>query len=60
MLDHDNFEMREKFLTFLKDPLFIPRYDLSLDDERELALKRLKVIRHYFYFMAKYITSIDC
>ena len=43
LLDHDNHEMREKFLDFLTDPLFIPRYDISLEDERELALKRLKV-----------------
>ena len=43
LLDHDNHEMRDKFRDFLKKPLFQPRYNLSLDEERELALKRLTV-----------------
>jgi hypothetical protein len=36
-LDHDNHDMREKFRQFLKSPLFQPRYDLTLDEERELG-----------------------
>ena len=36
--------MREQFLELMKKPLFTPRYDLSLDEERELALRRLKAV----------------
>ena len=36
-LDHDNHEMREKFRQFLKSTLFQPRYDLTLEQERELG-----------------------
>mgnify|MGYP001795582734 CR=1 FL=1 len=42
-LDHDNEEKRAKFRKVLaEDPLMTPRYNISLDEERELALKRLK------------------
>lgn len=44
LLDHDNIEMRDKFREFLKSDLFKPRYNLSLDEERDLALKRLQAI----------------
>jgi len=44
LLDHDNIEMRDNFREFLKSDLFKPRYNLTLDEERELALKRLKAI----------------
>merc|ERR1719480_636824 len=44
LLDHDNIEMRDKFREFLAQDLFKPRYNLTLDEERELALKRLKAI----------------
>ena len=43
LLDHDNHEKRDRFRQFLKDPLFAPRYNLTLDEERELALKQLQV-----------------
>lgn len=33
--------MREELRQFLSDPIFIPRYNLSLSQERDLALKRL-------------------
>ena len=36
--------MRDKFRDFLKQDLFKPRYNMTLDEERELALKRLKAI----------------
>ena len=42
LLDVDNLEKREKFKQLLKDPIFIPRFDISLSHERELALERLK------------------
>ena len=44
LLDHDNIEMRDKFREFLAQDLYKPRYNLTLDEERELALKRLKAI----------------
>ena len=43
LLDHDNHEKRAKFREILSvDPLMTPKYNISLDEERELALKRLK------------------
>ena len=43
LLDHDNHEKREKFRKILsEDPLMTPKYNISVDEERALALKRLK------------------
>ena len=42
VLDHDNHEMRDEFREFMKKPLFQPRFDLTLEEEREVALQRLK------------------
>lgn len=43
LLDHDNLEKRDKFRKILsEDPLMTPKYNISLDEERDLALKRLK------------------
>jgi acyl-CoA oxidase len=42
VLENDNQEKRSKFKEFLKDPIYIPRFDISLRYERELALERLK------------------
>lgn len=36
--------MRNKLLEVLKDPIFLPRYNISLRYERELALERLRKI----------------
>jgi len=44
LLDHDNIEMRDKFRKFLAQELYKPRYNLTMDQERELALKRLTAI----------------
>ena len=44
LLDHDNHEMRRKFREFMSDPVMTPRYDISLTEERDIALKRLKRI----------------
>ena len=44
LLDHDNHEMRDNFREFMKQPLFQPRFDLTLDEEREVALQRLKAV----------------
>jgi acyl-CoA oxidase len=44
LLENDNQEKRKAFKEFLKDPLYIPRFDISLRYERELALERLRRI----------------
>ena len=44
LLDHDNHKMRDEFRDFLKKPLFMPRYDMTLEEEREIALKRLQAV----------------
>ena len=44
LLDHDNHQMRDDFRNFLKTPLFQPRYDLTLEEEREVALQRLQAV----------------
>ena len=44
LLENDNQEKRQKFKEFFKDPIFIPRFDISLRHERELAYERLKRI----------------
>ena len=43
LLDNDNHELRAKMKKVLNDPLFKPVYHLSLEEERELAYKRLKI-----------------
>ena len=43
LLDHDNHEKRAKFRKiFSEDPLMTPKYNISVDEERDLALERLK------------------
>lgn len=44
LLDHDNHEMRKKFRKFISEPVMVPRYNISLEEERDLALRRLKRI----------------
>jgi acyl-CoA oxidase len=44
IIENDNQAKRAAFKEFMKDPLYIPRYDISLRYERELALERLKRI----------------
>ncbi len=44
LLDHDNFEMRERFRQFSKKPVFVLKNDIPLDEEREIALKRMYFI----------------
>eukprot|EP00005_Dracoamoeba_jomungandri_P005686 CAMPEP_0174251116 /NCGR_PEP_ID=MMETSP0439-20130205/1050_1 /TAXON_ID=0 /ORGANISM="Stereomyxa ramosa, Strain Chinc5" /LENGTH=604 /DNA_ID=CAMNT_0015331355 /DNA_START=154 /DNA_END=1964 /DNA_ORIENTATION=+ len=44
LIEHDNLEMRQRMKDFLKDPLYKPRYNMSLPEEREIALKRLQKI----------------
>ena len=43
LLDHDNHDKRAQFRKILsEDPLMTPKYNISVDEERELALQRLK------------------
>ena len=42
LLENDNHELRAKMKQTLKDPVFGPLYNLSLEEERELAYQRLK------------------
>eukprot|EP00842_Homolaphlyctis_polyrhiza_P004901 jgi/Hompol1/5411/HPOL_001993-RA len=42
LLESDNLEKRAKLKEFLKDPIFVPRFDVSLRFERELALERMR------------------
>ncbi len=44
ILEHDNLENRQRMKHLFKDPIFVPRFDISLRHERELALERLKRI----------------
>jgi acyl-CoA oxidase len=44
LLEHDNQATRSQLRDLFKDSLFTPRYNVSLAEERELALKRLQKI----------------
>lgn len=46
LLEHDNYEDRAKLKELMRDPLFIPRWNISIEEERELALERLRVLCH--------------
>jgi acyl-CoA oxidase len=43
-LEHDNHETRAQLRTLFKDSLFTPRFNISLEEERALALERLQQI----------------
>jgi len=43
VLDHHHHQMRKEIRAAVsKDPIFIPKYQMSLSEERDLALKRLQ------------------
>lgn len=45
LLDHDNLEMRNKIRDYLSsDKCFLPKYNISLEEEREVALQRLQKV----------------
>jgi len=44
LLDHDNHKMRADFRKFISEPVMVPRYNISLEEERDLALRRLQRI----------------
>ena len=41
-LDNHNHDTRTGLKDLFRDPLYIPRYQLTLDEERDLAYSRLK------------------
>ncbi|GIL42328.1 hypothetical protein Vafri_343 [Volvox africanus] len=58
ILDHDNHEHRQAMKEFMNDDLYVPQYDISLRDERELALQRLKrVCRAGFISVSDFRTN---
>lgn len=54
LLDHDNHDMRQKFREFISDPVMVPRYNIGLAEERDLALRRLQRICDH-----KFISVMD-
>ncbi|XP_037071344.1 acyl-coenzyme A oxidase 3, peroxisomal-like [Pollicipes pollicipes] len=46
LLDHDNHDMRDRFRRYQQDPASYmkPKYNISLEEEREVALQRLKAV----------------
>eukprot|EP01136_Pigoraptor_vietnamica_P012831 Opistho-1_new@53178 len=53
MIDHDNHEMRASMRDFLKDPIYIPKYAMPLEEERDIALRRLQKIADKKFFSVK-------
>jgi acyl-CoA oxidase len=54
ILDHDNLEMRDNLRKFLaSDPIFTPKYNLPLEEEREVALAKLQKICDQGFFSVK-------
>lgn len=46
LLDHDCPKERAALKALMRDPLFTPRWNISIDEERELALERLRRLCH--------------
>lgn len=44
LLDHHNLDTRAGLRELFKDPIFVPKYNMTLDEERQLAYDRLKTI----------------
>ena len=44
MLFGDKLEKRDKWFELMKKPIFTPKYLLTLDEQRELAMKRIQVV----------------
>ena len=42
LLSNDSYELRNSLKDVFKDPVFTPRYQLTLDEERDLAFNRLR------------------
>ena len=46
LLDDHNNDTRAGLKELFRDAIFTPRYTLSLDEERELAYKRVKKVKN--------------
>jgi len=44
MLFGDKLEKRAKWFELMKNPIFTPKYMLTLDQQRELAMTRIQVV----------------
>lgn len=44
LLDDHNFDTRNKLRELAKDPLFVPKYNITLQQDRQLAYDRIKKI----------------
>lgn len=44
ILEHDNHKDRQRMKDLMRDPLFRPRWNISIDEELELAYQRLKLL----------------
>ena len=53
LLEHDNHDAREKLKELFKDDIFIPRYNISLKQERDIALERLQKLCDQKIFSVK-------
>ena len=53
LLDHHNHKTREGLRELFKDPIFVPKYNMSLEEERQLAYDRLKRICNSGLFSVK-------
>ena len=52
-LEYANHSVRASMKSYLKQPLFIPRYNISIREEREMALARLKGVCQQKFFSVK-------
>ena len=58
LLDHDNHEMRAQFREFISEPVMIPRYNIGLSEERDLALRRLqRICDHKFISVMDFVNN---
>lgn len=53
LLDHHNHNTRQGLRELFKDPIYVPKYNMSLDEERQLAYDRLKKICESGLFSVK-------
>jgi acyl-CoA oxidase len=44
LLEHDNFDTRKKMKEVMKDAIFTPRFNMSMDFAKSLALERLRKV----------------
>ncbi len=44
LLFHDKLFRRDKWMEILKDPIWKPRFNIPLDEQREIAYKQLKCV----------------